>query len=112
MFIYGNSKSNPEQHSGEYGEFALTTTMRLEEGQVWHKAGQYLRIIHRERLAVEYKALADLRSKEGTEHWVTKKEFCRLLKGATLLTPAQVRELKGLPPKEVNPAEDSDQWSL
>lgn len=60
--------------------------MKLQQGQVWKQDHQYLRIVRLERLAVEYKAMPDITTKEGTMHQVTKKEFCRLLKGAVLLT--------------------------
>ena len=61
--------------------------MHLEQGQVWKKGESYLRIVTWERMAIEYKEMANLESKEGTLHRVTKKEFCRLLKGATLHVP-------------------------
>jgi hypothetical protein len=81
--------------------------MKLEEGQVWkQKSGVYLRIVRRERLAVEYKAMKDPRTKEGTLHEVSKKEFCRLLSGAVLLTPEQMREVKGLKPQDSDATED------
>ncbi|HEX2750454.1 MAG TPA: hypothetical protein VHM91_20785 [Verrucomicrobiales bacterium] len=63
--------------------------MKLQQGQVWKKGEEYLRIVKLERLAVEYKAMRDLATKEGTVHQVTKKEFCRLLKSAILLPPLQ-----------------------
>lgn len=61
--------------------------MHLEQDQVWKQGDEYLRIVTWERMAIEYKAMKDLDSKEGTLHRVTKKEFCRLLKGAVLHTP-------------------------
>lgn len=61
--------------------------MHLEQGQVWKKGDSYLRIVTWERMAIEYKEMADLESKEGTLHRVTKKDFCRMLKGATLHVP-------------------------
>ena len=61
--------------------------MKLQQGQVWKQEHHYLRIVKLERLAVEYKAMADLETKEGTLHQVTKKEFCRLLKTAVLHLP-------------------------
>ncbi len=61
--------------------------MHLEQGQVWKKDDEFLRIVVWERLAIEYKAMRDLESKEGTVHRVTKKEFCRLIKGAELIRP-------------------------
>ena len=41
-------------------------------------------------MAIEYKTMTDPASKEGTLHQVTKKEFCRLLKGATLMTDVEI----------------------
>ncbi len=61
--------------------------MHLEQGQIWKKGDEYLRIVTWERLAIEYKAMQDLDSKGGTLHQVTKKEFCRLIKGAVLNNP-------------------------
>lgn len=61
--------------------------MHLEQGQVWKKGDSYLRIVTWERMAIEYKEMANLETKEGTLHRVTKKEFCRLLKGAALQVP-------------------------
>ena len=64
--------------------------MRLYQNQVWQQGDQYLRIVVLERLSVEYKATPDLTSKEGKRHQVTKKEFCRLLKGATLVSLSDI----------------------
>jgi len=63
--------------------------MRLQQNQVWRQGDQFLRIVVVERLRVEYKAMANPTSKEGTHHQVTKKEFCRLLKGAVLVSPSE-----------------------
>jgi hypothetical protein len=46
-----------------------------------------------ERLEVQYKAIKNLLSGEGQHCHVSKKEFCRLIRDARLLTQAQVREL-------------------
>jgi hypothetical protein len=59
--------------------------MKLCQGQVWKKDGQYIRLVRLERLEVEYKSLASLASKAGTKTITSKKDFCRLLKGAHLL---------------------------
>ena len=61
--------------------------MKLEQGQLWQKDDEYYRIVHWARMAIEYKLLKDAAAKEGTLHNVTKKEFCRLLKGAVLVVP-------------------------
>lgn len=61
--------------------------MHLEQGQIWKQGNDYFRIVTWERLAIEYKAMKDLDSKEGALHQVSKKEFCRLIKGAVLQVP-------------------------
>ena len=72
--------------------------MKLCQGQVWKKEGQYIRVVRLERLEVEYKSLASLATKEGTLHVTSKKDFCRLLKQARLLPPAKI------PPTPMPPA--------
>jgi hypothetical protein len=62
--------------------------MKLCQGQIWKQGKEFIRIVRLERLEVEYKSLASLASKEGTHHVTSKKDFCRLLKQARLLTPA------------------------
>ena len=59
--------------------------MKLSQAQVWKKDGQFIRIVRLERLEVEYKSLPSLASKAGTKVVTSKKDFCRLLKGAHLL---------------------------
>lgn len=61
--------------------------MKLQQGQRWKCGDAILRVVKLERLAVEYKAmpLPDPGTGEGTHQRVTKKEFCRLIKGAELL---------------------------
>ena len=61
--------------------------MKLCQGQVWKKDGQYVRIVRLERLEVAYKSMISLTTKEGTAQVTSKKDFCRLLKGAHLLLP-------------------------
>lgn len=61
--------------------------MKLEQGQIWKKDDEYLRIVSWARLSIEYKRMKNPATKEGTLHKVTKKEFCRLLKGAELMKP-------------------------
>jgi hypothetical protein len=60
--------------------------MKLCQAQVWKKDGQYIRIVRLERLEVEYKSHPSLASKAGTKVVTSKKDFCRLLKGAHLLS--------------------------
>ncbi len=61
--------------------------LKLEQGQIWKQGDEFLRIVKWSRLAIEYKKMTDPAAKDGTVHDVTKKEFCRLIKGATLMTP-------------------------
>lgn len=68
---------------------------KLQQDQVWKTTAGYFRIVHLERLSVAYKILQDLSSRDGTHHAVSKKEFTRLIKSATLLTPAEVRAARG-----------------
>jgi hypothetical protein len=67
--------------------------MKLCQGQVWKKDKEYLRIVKLERLAVEYKSMPNLGNKEGTLHQTSKKDFCRLLKQAKLLSPSKAPPL-------------------
>ena len=61
--------------------------MKLQQGQVWKCGAQYVRIVHLERLEVGYKSARDLKFTDGKHQHTSKKDFCRLLKGATLVTP-------------------------
>lgn len=62
----------------------MAQPLRLQQGQVWQKGQAFLRITRLERLAVEYKAGGSVDAKGGPLQKATKKEFCRLIKGATL----------------------------
>lgn len=59
--------------------------MKLEQGQIWKKNNKYYRIVEWARLEIVYKIMQDPNSPDGHHHTVTKKEFCRLIKGAELL---------------------------
>ncbi len=61
--------------------------MKLCQGQTWKQGPQYVRIVRLERLEVEYKSMTSLTTKEGPVQVTSKKDFCRLLKGAQLLPP-------------------------
>ena len=65
----------------------IVTMMKLCQGQIWKQGKDYIRIVRLERLEVEYKSKTSLNIKEGTLHHTSKKDFCRLLKNARLLTP-------------------------
>ena len=63
-------------------------TIKLQQGQVWKRGEEYIRIVHLERLEVEYKSLTNLLNRDGTHHHTSKKEFCKLIKTAELIPPA------------------------
>jgi hypothetical protein len=63
--------------------------MKLEQGQIWKQGEVYYRIVEWARLHIEYKQMKDPATKQGTFHQLSKKEFCRLLKGAVLIPPTQ-----------------------
>ncbi len=63
----------------------MAQPLRLQQGQVWQKGQAFLRITRLERLAVEYKAGGSADAKGGPLQTATKKEFCRLIKGASLV---------------------------
>lgn len=62
--------------------------IKLRQAQVWKQGSEYLRIVRLERLHVEYISTNLPTARKGRHHVVSKKEFCRLLKNATLLAPA------------------------
>jgi len=59
--------------------------MRLQQNQIWKQGDHYIRIVRLERKAVEYKKVKEVTSIYGQHEYATKKDFCRLLKGATLM---------------------------
>ncbi len=61
--------------------------MKLCQGQTWKQGQQFIRIVRLERLEVEYKSMTSLTTKEGPVQVTSKKDFCRLLKGAQVLSP-------------------------
>ena len=70
----------------------MLPVMTLQQNQVWKKRGVFIRITRLERWEVAYKEMADLETKEGTHHVLPKKEFCRLIRGGTLLDPSKPNE--------------------
>jgi hypothetical protein len=76
--------------------------MKILQNQLWKKDDAYYRVVHRDRLSVVYKTLKDPGAKGGEQKNATKKEFCRMLKGAVLLpeTPRTAGE---------SPLEDADE---
>ncbi|MEW6305804.1 MAG: hypothetical protein AB1705_20185 [Verrucomicrobiota bacterium] len=65
--------------------------LKLEQGQVWKRGEEYIRIVDLQRLEVGYKSQLNLASRDGTHHRTSKKAFCRLIKGAVLLTAEEVK---------------------
>jgi hypothetical protein len=62
--------------------------MRLQQNQVWKSGDQFIRIVRLERKSVEYKQTSGTAFAAGEHQYATKKDFCRLLKGATLVPAA------------------------
>ena len=67
--------------------------MKLEQGQIWktnpdvhsHNGKPlFLRIVQLERLSVDYKEISNLATGEGHHKKATKKQFCKMIKGAAL----------------------------
>ena len=67
--------------------------MKLQQGQMWKKGNDYVRIVHWERLAIEYKLMEGTPNRRGKVYRVTKKEFCRMLQGAELLVNAPAEDV-------------------
>jgi hypothetical protein len=61
--------------------------VKLQQGQVWKCGDEYVRIVHLERLEVGYKSATNPRFSDGKHLHTSKKDFCRLLKGATRVDP-------------------------
>jgi hypothetical protein len=61
-------------------------SLKLQQGQIWKQGDQFIRIVKLQRLEVEYKTSRNIKAGEGEHHHASKKDFCRLLKSATLLT--------------------------
>ena len=67
--------------------------LRLAQNQVWRQGDRYFRIVRLERLVVQYKEMRDFGTGAGTHHEVSKKEFCRLIRGGHLLSQDEIRAL-------------------
>jgi len=71
--------------------------LKLRQGQVWKHGDEFIRIVHLERLEVGYKVSKHLKSGEGEHRRTSKKDFCRLLKTATLLAPKAPGKISATP---------------
>jgi len=65
--------------------------VKLQQDQIWRDGDDFYFIIRLERLFVDYKKITDLVTKKGEPQLVSKKEFCRLIKNAKLLTQEEIR---------------------
>jgi hypothetical protein len=63
--------------------------MKLQQGQVWKHGDEFIRIVRVERLEVAYKTCKSLKTGDGIHHHTSKKDFCRLLKSASLVAARQ-----------------------
>ena len=61
--------------------------MKLQQGQVWQCGVNFVRIVQLERLEVGYKSATNLKFTDGKHMQTSKKDFCRMLKGALLVEP-------------------------
>jgi hypothetical protein len=60
--------------------------MKLKQGQTWKCGAELIRIVDLQRLEVGYKTFTSLKSNTGTHQRTSKKDFCRMLKNAKLVT--------------------------
>jgi len=67
--------------------------MRLYQNQVYQRGNEFYRVVRVERLKVRYKSIGPLQAGEGEHVEVSNKEFCRLIKGSTLLSPEEVESI-------------------
>ena len=58
--------------------------MKLKQGQVWKKNNHYYRITKWSRLMIRYKLAYSIHAPEEPVAEVSKKEFCRIIKGGEL----------------------------
>jgi hypothetical protein len=73
--------------------------MKLQQGQVWQCGDNFVRIVHLERLEVGYKSATDLKFTDGTHQHTSKKDFCRMLKGAILVAPKPPKKASSSSPR-------------
>ena len=66
--------------------------MRIYQDEIYQKGAKFIRIVKLDRYEVEYKTMNGDPKGEGALAVATKKEFCRMLKGMTLLKPVKKEE--------------------
>ena len=59
--------------------------MRLKQGQIWKAKNCFYRIVEWSRLNIKYKLSYSENGTEEAPKEISKKEFCRLIKGADLV---------------------------
>ena len=59
--------------------------MRIFQDEIYQKGAKYIRIVRLDRYEVEFKTMETNPKGEGAVAVLPKKEFCRLLKGMTLM---------------------------
>lgn len=68
------------------------SAMRIYQDEIYQKGAKFIRIVKLDRYEVEYKTMDADPKGSGTVAVATKKDFCRLLKGMTLLKPVKKTE--------------------
>lgn len=63
--------------------------MRIFQDEIYQKGGKFIRIVRLDRYEVEFKTTTGDPKGEGSVTVLPKKEFCRLLKGTTLVPPVK-----------------------
>jgi hypothetical protein len=63
--------------------------MRIYQDEIYQKGEKFIRIVRLDRYEVEFKTMVGDPKGEGEVAKLVKKEFCRLLKGMTLLPPVK-----------------------
>src|SRR5581483_6804722 len=84
----------PRSHLQPSGPAFTISSVKLQQRQIWNQGDLYLLILHLERLEVQYKSFKNLATRKGPHHHVSKKEFCRLIKHATLLSPEEIQKAR------------------
>ncbi len=72
----------------------MSAPLRLRQDQVWEVDGGFVRIVRLERLSVGYKRLEELTTRDGTHLDLSKKEFCRMIKGGRLLGADEIPDVE------------------
>ena len=75
--------------------------MRIFQDEIYQKAETYIRIVRLDRYEVEYKTTTGDPKGDAASEVMPKKEFCRLLKGMVLITPARKEQGEPGPVKAV-----------